>query len=217
MNPCQDTPLVGLTSQPMSEWTDEELFKHHIAAGGSDTPAFEILVGRYRRTVTRYLRCILRDYHLAEDVMQEAILSAHQARGQFVEGRKFKAWFLTIAINRARDLLRNRQVRPCMSFDSIAVKGDNRSIPFSDIVLSDDSGPDLLLLDEEKRVLVRQMIATMTPNQRGVIEMAYFQQMSYIDMAQQLSIPIGTLKSRLHAAVHAFGRRWSKTHETCPA
>jgi RNA polymerase sigma-70 factor (ECF subfamily) len=111
----------------------------------------------------------------------------------------------TIAANKARDALRKRSRRRELSLDAPIRRGDDGD---SFVELLDGGALDAahgLAAAEQTRVVDRA-IEGLTPRQREVLLLAYYQRLSYQDISKMFSIPIGTVKSRLHSAVSAFAR-----------
>jgi len=89
--------------------------------------------------------------------------------------------------------------------------GDPQDLSFDDMlntVTSDSTMPEDELQKNETASRVGQIITDMPENLREILILAYFQKFSYKQMAEVLSIPIGTVKSRLHTAVGRFAREW---------
>lgn len=133
-------------------------------------------------------------------------MQVHLAAATFDLGRSFRPWVYTIAANKARDHLRSRGRRQEYSLDS-ARAGDDRPVPSQTLEAAD--GPLLELVEsEEQKAVVRELIARMPEHLRLILMLGYYQQLPYTEIAEVLEIPVGTVKSRLHAAVSHFGRLW---------
>ena len=76
--------------------------------------------------------------------------------------------------------------------------------------------PDEALSAAEKQQMVRQIIDNLPEHQRNVLLLAYFHQLAYKEMAETLEVPLGTVKSRLHAAVANFAKQWKQTFAPPP-
>ena len=77
----------------------------------------------------------------------------------------------------------------------------------------DDTTPDVVLAEKEQKELVRKVVADVPDHLREILVLGYFEQLSYKEMAEVLSIPLGTVKSRLHAAVATFGKLYRAASE----
>ena len=100
------------------------------------------------------------------------------------------------------------QRQSSMNMGMIADAGDFSVDEVVNILTSYETTPEEELSKEETAQRVRQIIAEMPEHLRGILILAYFEQFSYKHMAQILSIPIGTVKSRLHTAVVYFMKKW---------
>lgn len=146
----------------------------------------------------------------AEDIVQDSFLQVHHSAQSFDPSRRFKPWLFTIAANKARDSLRRRTRRREVPFDATIQSGDGESTGrFLDLLATEDSeSPIEELQADENRQVVRQIIESMPEHLGEVLILGYYHRFPYKDIAQIVGVPLGTVKSRLHAAVVAFGERY---------
>jgi len=170
--------------------------------------AFRELVSRYKNSLYAFLRRFVSQEDIVEDVFQETFLQLYTSRDSFDTERPLRPWLFTIAANKAKDALRKIQRQSSMSMGAIADAGDFSVDEVVNILTSYETTPDQEVSREETAQRVRQVIAEMPENLRGILILAYFEQFSYKHMAEILSIPIGTVKSRLHTAVLYFMKKW---------
>jgi RNA polymerase sigma-70 factor (ECF subfamily) len=191
--------------------TDEKLVEAY-RRGESD--AFRLLVERYHDDLLRFLTRLGGDRQIAEDAFQEAFLQVHLSLGSFDAGRRFRPWLFTIAANKARDLLRRKGRRQTLELSApIGSAGGNSESDggsFIDLLEVDVPPPDAELLDAERDELVQKALDQLSDPLREILLLAYFQRLSYAQVAEELGIPLGTVKSRLHAAVASFAKRWKE-------
>ncbi|MHC4099040.1 MAG: RNA polymerase sigma factor [Planctomycetota bacterium] len=183
--------------------TDAELLAR-FAEG--DEAAFRELVNRYKNGLYAFLRQFLNHQDMVEDTFQETFLQLFTSRDSFDTSRPLRPWLFTIAANKAKDALRKQQRTAAIPIGTIA---DSQEMSFDDVLntlTSDSSLPYEDLQKSETASLVGKIITDMPENLREILILAYFDKFSYKQMAQILSIPIGTVKSRLHTAVTAVGR-----------
>jgi RNA polymerase sigma-70 factor, ECF subfamily len=149
----------------------------------------------------------------AEDIFQETCLQIHLSIDSFDTDRPFKPWLFTIAANKARDFLRRTSQRQTARLMA-PLDGDGDSgRQFMDLLEAQLPTPDQEVQKEETRELVRQAVASLPENMREILILAYFHSVPYKEIAQRLGIPLGTVKSRLHAAVGTFAQRWREGQE----
>jgi len=185
--------------------TDAELLARYAAG---DEAAFREVVSRYKNSLYAFLKRFLNQQDLLEDVFQETFLQLFNSRDSFDDSRPLRPWLFTIAANKAKDALRRQQRTSAVPIGQIA---DSQDISFDDVLnafSSDGKTPSDVLEKDETAARVRQIIADMPDNLREILILAYFNKFSYKQMADILSIPIGTVKSRLHTAVTSFAKQW---------
>ncbi|HYE03259.1 MAG TPA: sigma-70 family RNA polymerase sigma factor [Phycisphaerales bacterium] len=194
---------------PAEARTDEELVE---AYRRGETAAFATLVRRHHDDLIRFLVRLTGNAAVAEDAFQESFLQVHLSAESFDVSRRFKPWLFTIAANKARDALRRSSRRKALDLSApIAGSGgeDGQGQTYVDLMEIDVDPPHAALDAEERNRLVQEALAGLPYSLREILLLAYFQRMSYNQVAEALGIPLGTVKSRLHSAVAAFARRWN--------
>lgn len=193
----------------MGERTDEQLLD---AYRHGDKTSFGDLVGRYQRELYHFLVRFLGNRASAEDVFQETFLQVHQSAEQFDLQRRFRPWLFTIAANKARDLIRSQARRPTNPLQASISPGDDDSGEFIDLMKSAAPTPGEPMEREELQQQVQQTVTGMPEHLREILLLSYFHQFPYRQISEILDIPLGTVKSRLHAAVAHFADRWKSTN-----
>jgi RNA polymerase sigma-70 factor (ECF subfamily) len=183
--------------------TDERLLAEYFAG---DRSGFEALVRRYHKELFRFALRFTNSSAAAEDVVQEAFLQVHLAGSSFDMSRRFKPWLFTIAANKARDWLRSRSRRHEVPLDAPINGSGEGGESFGGLLAGDDPSLDESLETEEKRRVVQRVIRKMPEHLREALVLGYFHRFPYKEMAEILDVPLGTVKSRLHAAVGHFAR-----------
>jgi RNA polymerase sigma-70 factor (ECF subfamily) len=173
------------------ETDPDETLIARVKAG--DQLAFSMLVHRYEAPLFNYLRRLLRNAADAEDVFQETFLRVYQHVHRFRADAVFRPWLYQIATNAARDRLRKRVRRSEVSLDG--TPGLAGSIP--DGSPSTDAGAR----EAETVARLEAALAGLPLKQRAVFLMARYEGMPYADIAEALQVPVGTVKSRMNAAV----------------
>ena len=185
--------------------TDAELL---ACFADGDEAAFRELVNRYKNGLYAFLKQFLNHQDMVEDAFQETFLQLFTSRASFDTSRPLRPWLFTIAANKAKDALRKRQRTAATTIGTIA---DSQEMSFDEVLnalTADSTMPYEKLQESELSSQVGQVIADMPENLREILILAYFNKFSYKQMAQILSIPIGTVKSRLHTAVGRFAKEW---------
>jgi len=189
----------------IGEATDEQLLD---AYRHGDRASFSKLVERYQRELFHFLVRFLGDRAAAEDVFQETFLQVHQSAEQFDINRRFRPWLFTIAANKARDLIRSQARRPTNPLQASIAPGDDDSGEFIDLMQSAESMPSESMEQQELQQQVQRAVMGMPDHLREILLLSYFHQFPYKQISDILGIPLGTVKSRLHAAVAYFADRW---------
>lgn len=187
----------------MEPKSDAQLLAEHLAGQAG---SFEVLVERYAEDLFGFFQRYVGRAGAADDLVQETFLQVHLSAGTFDPARTFKPWLYTIAANKARDYLRQRGRRATQSLDRGATDADGPT-PASLLEAGDVSVPEVT--DSlERKDQIRRLIAQMPEQHRMILVLGYYQRLPYAEIADILDIPVGTVKSRLHAAVKNFGRLW---------
>ena len=188
-----------------SNSSEQGLLSRYVAG---DKDAFEEILTRYKDQLYAFLRRFLNNQQLVEEAFQETFLQLYQSRKTFEKDKPLRPWLFTIAANKARDSLRKQQRHETVSIGAMAEPAE---LSIDDVVNSLKSY-EITPYDEaeiaERAEKVRQIISEMPENLREILILAYFEQFSYKQMADMLSIPIGTVKSRLHTAIVFFTKKW---------
>jgi RNA polymerase sigma-70 factor (ECF subfamily) len=119
-----------------------------------------------------------------------------------------------IATNQAIDVQRRNKRHRMVSLDrSSTGDKDERSNSWSEKLVGDSPDPLLAAADEENSRWVHQSVASLGESMQQVIHLVYYQGLKYREAADALGIPVGTVKSRLHAAVQRLGLLWDETRQ----
>jgi len=167
-----------------------------------ETRAFDVLVRRYERELYGYLRRYIGDGSLAEDVFQNTFLQLHLKSGQYEVGRRVRPWLYTIATHQAVDALRRNGRHQAVSLElarETAADGEADSLAAS--LEGRSPCPFDAASGQEQAERVRAAVGRLPDFLRQVLIMAYYQGLKYREVAEALDIPVGTVKSRLHAAL----------------
>ncbi|MBN2456879.1 MAG: RNA polymerase sigma factor [Sedimentisphaerales bacterium] len=185
--------------------TDAELFQS-FAAG--DEQAFRAVVSRYKKSLYMFLRQFLNRQDIVEDVFQETFLQLFSSRDSYDRTRPLRPWLFTIAANKAKDALRKQHRTGTITIGTISEAQETSFDDMLNTLSFDEKRPYEVLEKRETAYRVRRVISNMPENLREILILAYFNKFSYKQMTDILSIPIGTVKSRLHTAVARFAKDW---------
>jgi RNA polymerase sigma-70 factor (ECF subfamily) len=186
--------------------TDEELFASYQER--EESAVFSELVSRYQRDLYNYLRRFLGDASVAEDVFQATFLQVHLKRDKFELGRKFRPWLYTIATHQAIDWLRRNRRHRRLSLDQTHRSGSEVLGSLMDALSGGEQDPSRAAEQIEHAQWVRDAVEALPEPLRHAVNLVYFRGMKYGDAAKVMSIPVGTVKSRLHSALRRLGDAW---------
>lgn len=202
---------ANIVSRTWSEMTDEALLMAYRESGSR--PAFAELVHRYERELFSYLRRYLADQVLAEDAFQATFLQVHLKCDQFEEGRKLKPWLYTIATNQAIDAQRRNKRHRLVSLDRRNLGEDETDVgSLVELLVSKETNPTAQLEANERRDWIRQAVGELPPTLLSAVTLIYYQGLKYREAADILDVPVGTVKSRLHAAILKLNEAWNHAH-----
>lgn len=166
-----------------------------------DKQAFDLLVLKYQRKIMRLLSRMIRDPGEIEDVAQEAFIKAYRALPQFRGESAFYTWLYRIAINTARNWLAQNNRRP--STPSAQENEDGETFNATDN-LTDSSNPESEMASRQIAETVNKAMYDLPEDLRNAIVMREIDGMSYEDIAESMSCPIGTVRSRIFRAREAI-------------
>ncbi len=182
----------------VSEKTDEELARE-VQRG--DTEALSVLMKRYTPKLVRYGTRFLSFQDEIGDVVQDVFVSVYKNVQDFDATRQFSPWIYRIAHNAFMDVLRKHVKEPIHFFDF------DRIAPHP--VYDDPAEKEKE--SEEMRVLLERGLEKLAPAYREIIDLYYFENFSYREIADILHIPVGTVGIRLSRAKSALKKEIPKT------
>lgn len=183
--------------------SDETLISK--ALGGSQR-SWERLVRRHETMVYNYCLRMTRNTSDARDLLQEVFLAVYRHLPSYRNEGQFKGWMMRIAANKTMDLLRLRQRSPKLSSDPAA---DAAVLHWQ---APDYHNPDQLYEHHNDNRRIRALLQTLPPEQRLVVELKFFQQFTFEEIAVQTSTPVNTVKSRLYTSLQKLKDSLEERH-----
>jgi RNA polymerase sigma-70 factor (ECF subfamily) len=184
------------------ENTDKSLIEAHCKG---DANAFGEIVRRYGDSVLGYLIRMTGNREQAEDIFQETFKRVHQ-KSHTLRGNEFKSWLFKIATNAALDGLRKK----------IRVNSREKTLNFTDcdgeknteaIVIDNSRNPSDELEKAEQIEQVRSAVVSLPDRQRATLVLAYYQQLSYREVALALGCSVGTVKTQMYRALRTLAQK----------
>lgn len=188
--------------------SDDELVSRTLEG---DDEAFGVIVERYQRPIFRVARSIVRDEMEADTVTQDVFIKAYYNLGKFERRAGLETWLTRIAINRSRDSLRRR--RRWLGLVTPGRDGDAGAE-----MEPADERPDAersMLSGEIGRAIERAM-ERLSPQQKTILALRHFEQMSLEEIASALGLRPGTARAHLFRAVHKLRDELSSLREAAP-
>lgn len=173
------------------------------ASQRGDTLAFNRLVLKWERTVYNVALRMLQDRDEAAEATQEVFLLAYKNIRRFRQDAKFSTWLYRIAVNHCVSQARRRPQGTHVSLDG----ADPIAALPSQLRLQETQEGDMLQAESRNRV--HAALAFLPPDQRAVIELKFFQELTFEDISSVLGVPLSTVKSRLYAGMDLLKVRLS--------
>ena len=203
---------LTVTNSSADELSDEQLIHQYRDTG--DRELYARLVRRYERELYAYLRRYLGNAEMAEDVFQATFLQVHLKCDKFDTSRRFKPWLYTVATNQAIDAQRRNKRHRMVSLNRTNQNNDSVDVgALIDLMVSEETGPLDHVRQLERGQWVQQAISELSDQMRSVVNLVYYEGMKYREAADILEIPVGTVKSRLHAAILKLHEAWKASHD----
>jgi RNA polymerase sigma-70 factor (ECF subfamily) len=170
---------------------DEALLMERIRA--RDVDAFEELYRSYRDRLTRFLLKRIHRPHLVEEVLNDTLMVVWDCAHAFKGDSKLSTWIFAIAYRKSMKALRNHQ-------DPIEDKAAEERASL-------DPSPEDGFGRERVRALLLQAMAELSSEHRSVLELTYFHELGYQEIAEIMQCPVGTVKTRMFHARRQLRRR----------
>ena len=161
-----------------------------------DQKAYAELLGRYRDAIYFMLLKMVNNQDDADDLTIEAFGKAFKSIHQYTPNFAFSTWLFKIATNNCIDYIRKRRGGSLVSIEQS--QDDPDEIPIR--IQTDELDPEETLISKQKIKLIHEVVLKLKPRYRRLVEMRYFDELSYEEIALKLDLPIGTVKAQLFRA-----------------
>ncbi len=180
--------------QQRSRQEDYELVARALSG---DQTAYARIRNKYWRPIHTMLGRMIREKNDAEDLTQEAFIKAFNSLGSFNTEYAFSTWLYKIASNNCIDYLRKRRLRTVSMHAPVQTRDGEAQMELSD---PNAVRPDVPITSAERTAVLQEAIRNLPDKYRVVIELRHTQELEYADIAQQLGLPLGTVKAHLFRA-----------------
>ena len=189
---------------PASASDSDAMLVQRTVAG--DQKAFELLVIKYQRRIQRLIGRMVRDVDLVEDIAQETFIRAYRALAQFRGEAQFYTWLYRIAVNTAKKALMELKRNPTVSEKSFKSDDDDETSPLENELTSSET-PESVLAGKEIAHMVNAAMEALPEELRQAITLREIEGLSYEEIAEAMSCPIGTVRSRIFRAREAISEK----------
>jgi len=194
-----------LPSSPVEKAPDSDAMLVESAVAG-DQKAFELLVIKYQRRIQRLIGRMVRDVDLVEDIAQETFIRAYRALAQFRGEAQFYTWLYRIAINTAKKALMDLKRNPTVSENAYKSDDDDETSSVENELTSAET-PDAVLASKEIAEIINAAMEALPEELRVAITLREIEGLSYEEIAEVMSCPIGTVRSRIFRAREAISAK----------
>lgn len=181
------------------------------AAKNGSQAAFGELMERYRESVYFTMFKMVKNSDDADDLTIEAFGKAFNRIEQYSPSFAFSTWLFKIATNNCIDFIRKKRVK-VTSLDTGYTKGDGEVVYLE--VSSQTQNPEEVIIHGQKVKLMRDLVTKLKPRYRELVELRYFEELTYEEIAETLDLPLGTVKAQLFRAREFLANMIEKTKHT---
>lgn len=166
------------------------------AALAGDQRAYQRLVEKYERALYFHILKLVRNQDVIDDLVQEAFLKAFESLGSYNKTYAFSTWIYRIATNHSIDYLRKKKLSTLSIDEPVGGKESDMSMEITD----QSSQADREIIMKERRMLVHNAVKSLPEKYRLVIRMRHMEEKSYEEIAEELELPLGTVKAHIFRA-----------------
>ncbi|MGM0479494.1 MAG: RNA polymerase sigma factor [Bacteroidota bacterium] len=176
-----------------------------------DEAAFAQLMDRYREPVFYMLLKMVKNNDDAEDLTIEAFGKAFNRIQQYSPSYAFSTWLFKIASNNCIDFIRKKRIH-LTSMDHAYSNSDGESVKID--VESGTMDPEETIMKQQKIKMMRKVVEQLKPRYRDLIKKRYFEELSYEEIAEEMDLPLGTVKAQLFRAREFLANIMKNTRDT---
>jgi RNA polymerase sigma factor (sigma-70 family) len=185
-------PLPGA---PPSESSEQDRLLVEQALAGQEA-AFQALMLKYQKALYHHINRMIRDKQELDDLVQESFIKAFSALDSYSTQFAFSTWLYKIATNHTIDHLRKKKLNTFSIDKPIRTKEGEIEYEVPDTTYR----PDRHIVEDQRRQLIQEAIDALPEKYHRVIMMRHQQEMSYEDIAEELDLPLGTVKAHIFRA-----------------
>jgi RNA polymerase sigma factor (sigma-70 family) len=169
-------------------------YKLVTSAINGDQKAYTRLMGLYRDPLFFMMKRMVQNIDDAEDLTIEVFGKAFKMLEKYTPKYAFSTWLFKIASNHCIDFLRKQNKHKMLSIDETI---DDEEVYPSDIIKAETLDPEEKMIREQKDTILQDFIKKLHPDYQEILKLKYFYGLSYLEISEELGIPLGTVKARL--------------------
>lgn len=173
---------------------DYELVKQAISG---NQKAYSTLMDRYRHSIYHMMLKMVNNREDADDLTLEAFGKAFVKLPSYAPKYAFSTWLFKIAINNAIDYIRKKRIHLLSIDEPMEAEGDQE---YSENLKAHILDPEEQFIRKQRVMMMRHMLTKLNKKYRLMIELRFFEELSYDEIASELNIPLGTVKAQLFRA-----------------
>lgn len=200
---------MEVTGEHLSDKAKFDLVLVEQAKNG-DQAAYANLMDRYRESIYFMMMKMVRNSDDADDLTIEAFGKAFSRLDQYSPSFAFSTWLFKIASNNCIDFIRKKRIK-LTSMDTGYTNDDGESIRID--AKSTTRDPEETIIHNQKVKHMRHLVSKLKPRYRELIEKRYFQELSYEEIADELNLPLGTVKAQLFRARDFLAQMMEQTKD----
>jgi RNA polymerase sigma-70 factor (ECF subfamily) len=197
-------------NQHLSERAKQDLELVELARMGKQS-AYAELMDRYRDSIYYMMLKMVRNADDADDLTIEAFGKAFSRLDQYSPSFAFSTWLYKIASNNSIDFIRKKRIQ-VTSMDSGYMNDDGERIQVD--AKASSMNPEESIIHGQKVIHMRMLVSKLKPRYRVLVEKRYFDELSYEEIAEELQLPLGTVKAQLFRARDFLANMMEKTKDS---
>ena len=175
-----------------SSLEDDKYVKQAIKG---DQDAYKKLMDKYQKPLYFHVLKMVRNHEQVEDLVQEAFMKAFNNLNSYNSTYAFSTWLYRITTNHTIDYLRKKKLNTTSINEPVKTRDGEMEIQ-----ISDKAETDRNIIRKERKQIIHNAIDNLPDKYRKVIEMRHLQELSYQEIAEQLDLPLGTVKAHIFRA-----------------
>ncbi|MDZ7877428.1 MAG: sigma-70 family RNA polymerase sigma factor [Saprospiraceae bacterium] len=187
--------MTTLTTSLSPRGTDD--YQLVLEAINGNQKAYETLMNRYRHSVYHAMFKMVNNRDDADDLTIEAFGKAFHKLPSYAPNYAFSTWLFRIAINNCIDYIRKKRLKTFSIDETMKADGDSQ---FSQNISLYEPDPEHMMVHDQKIAHIRRLVEKLSTKYRAMIELRYYEELSYEEIAQEMNLPLGTVKAQLFRA-----------------